>query len=239
VKSLQPYVVVFYGSRERGDFDSLSDFNFYLLASGLDHMRKEFLDDVSDRLELAFDTKITTNSNDFSMFKYRLSLFEPTSVHIMEMGRAIFGSESFQKYQDYWTTIKQGNIPVKDIVNFLESRSKFYKTLQSRSLQDDIIRIEKVISLNIQMWVFAEIQDISPIEIAHLDIPERLPKLIKYLYKGELPNEIFLLTSIYEQVHELKKNLRMLETGKNSDLEKLKESILQIQEFSNEIARIK
>lgn len=239
VLSHEPFCVVFYGSQAREDSEDNSDFNICLLASGLDNIRSPFIEEINKHLsQLAEEDKLTLHTNDFSTFKYRLSLFEPTSVHIIELGIPVFGEEKFRVLQKYWSSQKNVPIPVKEVVGFLESRSKFYRNLQSKTLLDDITRIEKILSLNIQMWVFTEINDLTPIEIAHLDIPSRLPRLVKYLYKENLPHEIHILSSIYEQVHVLKKNMRILKEGQKTDFEKLRDSILQIQEYTDEIAKI-
>jgi hypothetical protein len=82
------------------------------------------------------------------------------------------------------------------------------------------------------------IDDITVTEIAFLDIPSRLIQLIKHLYKSNLSEDVQLLISIYEEVHELKRSMRVLLTNSEGHLNKLKESITFIRDLSKEIEKI-
>ncbi|HMZ58899.1 MAG TPA: hypothetical protein PL048_09000, partial [Leptospiraceae bacterium] len=58
---------------------------------------------------------------------------------------------------------------------------------------------------------------------------------VRSLYASQVPKDILLLATIYEEIHELKRNMRSLSGTEKSDLDKIKESILQIKDISFEI----
>jgi len=178
---------------------------------------------------------LTIHTNDFTTFQYRLSLFEPLSVHVMELGELVFNEDKYLKLKKYWQEQKQNSIPVDELVSFLESRSKFYRNLKPKNLLEEMNRIERILAYNLQIWVFTQVKDLTVTEIAYLDIPTRLPKLVKYLYKDNLSEEILILASIYEQIYILKKNIKILIEGQEPDFHKLKDFLLQLQEYTDEI----
>ncbi len=238
VRSFQPFFVLHYGSRERGDFNETSDRNFFLLASGQDHIRTSFTHDINSILNDHFKEEVSLISGDRDSLLYRLEIFEPTAIHLLELGNPIFGEKYYHKLKDKWNTIKDKKIDYRTLQNYLEKRIKFYKSLDSKSTQEDISRIEKIISLTIINWILYTIDEVSIVELTYFDIPSRLSRLVKEYYKESLPKDIHLLASIYEELHELKRSMRMLISPGTDHLTKIKESILQIQDLSTSIENI-
>ena len=238
VNSFQPFFVLHYGSRERGDFTDSSDRNFFLLASGQDHIRTSFTHDINSILNDHFTEEVSLISGDKDSLLYRLEIFEPTAVHLMELGRPVYGEVYFQKFRSKWDGFKSKNIEYRTLQNYLEKRIKFYKSLESKSTQEDISRIEKIISLTIINWILYTIDEISITELTYFDIPVRLSRLVREYYGELLPKDIHLLASIYEELHELKRSMRVLISPGSDHLSKIKESILQIQDLSTGIENI-
>lgn len=238
IHSFQPFFVLHFGSRERGDFNENSDRNFFLLASGQDHIRTAFTHNVNSVLNDHFSEEISLISGDKDSLLYRLEIFEPTAVHLLEMGNPVFGQGYFSTFQKKWDIIKNKRIDFRVLQNYLEKRIKFYKSLESKTTQEDISRIQKIISLTIINWILYSIEDITLTELTYFDIPKRLSRMVREYYGTILPRDIHLLASIYEELHELKRSMRLLITPGNDYLSKIKESILQIQDLSTGIENI-
>lgn len=237
--TLQPFQVLFYGSRERLDYSEHSDYNFFMIASPQDQIRTGFVNEVSEILQsIDIDNPTTLITGDKDSMIYRMSIFEPTAVHLMEMSRPVFGHKEFENLQSKWEEAKRKGYDKRELLRYLDNRSKFYRNIHSKTTKDDIARIEKILALNIQTWVMEIINDLSITEIAFLDIPTRLIQLIKYLYQKSVPEDVQLLTSIYEEVHELKKSMRLLLSNADGQLDKIKESITFIKDLSKEIEKI-
>ncbi|MDX1957865.1 MAG: hypothetical protein SFU98_04790 [Leptospiraceae bacterium] len=235
----KPFQVLFFGSRERGDYTQFSDYNFYLIASAEDQIRTSFHDMIHDTLEeLVQDNNVNIVSSDPDSFSSRMELIEPSVTHIMEFGNIIFGEKEFSNQKRKWEECKKLKFDPVPLLSFLESRVKFYKSIRPKSTKEDIARLEKVISLTIQTWVISSIDDLSITEIAFLDIPTRMPKLIKTLYNSKISKDVLLLTSVYEEIHDLKRSMNVLLTGSEDYVDKLKDSINQLQDLSREIERI-
>lgn len=238
VHSFQPFFVLHYGSRERGDYNETSDRNFFLLASGQDHIRTSFTHDVNSILSEYFVEEVSLISGDKDSLLYRLEIFEPTAVHLLELGKPIFGINFFNTFQKKWEGIRNKRIDFRILQNYLEKRIKFYKSLESKTTQEDISRIQKIISLTIINWILYTLDEISITELTYFDIPTRLSRLVKEYYGTLLPKDIHLLASIYEELHELKRSMRVLLSPGTDHLSKIKESILQIQDLSTGIENI-
>ncbi|MCB1176128.1 MAG: hypothetical protein KDK36_00995 [Leptospiraceae bacterium] len=239
IHSLQPFQILFYGSRQRKDHNENSDYNFFMIASAQDQIRTGFITEVTEILESENkDATVTLITGDKDSIIYRMSIFEPTAVHLMELSEPIYGHKEFESLQTKWEECKKKGNDTRELIRYLENRSKFYRNINSKTTKDDISRIEKILSLNIQSWVLEVVDDISITEIAFLDIPSRITKLVKYLYKHQIPDDIHLLTSIYEEVHELKRSMRLLLDSTEGKLDKLKDSITFIKDLSKEIEKI-
>ncbi|MBK8394884.1 MAG: hypothetical protein IPL26_06500 [Leptospiraceae bacterium] len=236
VKSIKPFQLVFYGSKSRGDDNELSDYNFYLLADPTDQLRTSFIQEISEALDF-IDTSsaVSLVAGDMDSLSYRMRIFEPTAVHLCELGQHVYGKNHLQILQKEWQTLKPKGFNQKIIINYLDNRCKFYKSIKSKNTKEDISRIEKIISLNLQMWIFNNIIDISPTEICYMDIPTRLHSMVKYLYANDITDDVTLLIDIYREIHELKQTIRMTLPYSEDNLSRIKESIQMIQGLSNNI----
>lgn len=236
VKSSGAFQLLFYGSKFRGDDSLNSDYNFYLIASPTDQLQSSFTSKISDCLEI-IDTHSSVGliAGDFDSLKYRLKIFEPTSIHLVEYSEIVYGKGYIEKLRDYWSEIKKTPFDKKKLISYIENRAKFYKSLRSKNTKEDISRIEKVISLNIQIWVLHHISDISTTELGFLDIPSRLILIMRKLYKNDLDENVTKLVDIYEQIHELKQNIRLNTPYTSDNLSKIKDSINSIQNLHNMI----
>ncbi len=238
IKSVQPFQLLFYGSKFRGDDSEHSDYNFYLIASPTDQLQSNFIHEVSDSLEI-IDTHSSVGliAGDFDSLKYRLKIFEPTAVHLCEYSEIVFGKYYIEQLRKSWARSKSMIVDTAKLVSYLENRSKFYRNLRPKTTKEDIARIEKVISLNIQMWIFGNIHDISATEICFMDIPYRLISMVKILYKDQLDDNVNMLTDIYKDIHELKQSIRMSAPYSEENLARIKDTVQSIQSLSNTIVK--
>lgn len=239
VESMKPFQIIYYGSREREEANEYSDYNFYLLASAADQIKTTFIQKINESLSTLEDNfPVTMIAGDIDSLMFRIKLFEPTAIHILELGRPIYGEKEFNKLKNEWQTeYKLKSVNIYKLTNYLESRVKFFRNLKAKNTKEDVNRIEKILCLNLQIWLINNIPDISVTELYFTDIPSRLVKLCKTLYKSEIPYELELLVSIYEEVHELKQTLRStVPNGTNEYLNRLKVSIASINELSSAIA---
>ncbi|MBK7054585.1 MAG: hypothetical protein IPH52_05950 [Leptospiraceae bacterium] len=236
VKSINPFQLIFYGSKSRGDDNDLSDYNFYLLASPTDQLRASFIQEISEALDF-IDTSsaVSLVAGDMDSLSFRMRIFEPTAVHLCELGQSAYGKGQIEILRKEWESIKDKGFQRKIIVNYLDNRCKFYKSIKSKNTKEDISRIEKIISLNLQMWIFNNITDITPTEICYMDIPNRLYSLVKFLYQAEATDDVNLLIDIYKEIHELKQTIRMTLPYSEDNLSRIKDSIQLIQGLSSNI----
>ncbi|MEM7181641.1 MAG: hypothetical protein AAF518_12055 [Spirochaetota bacterium] len=228
-----PFELVFYGSRARQEHASISDYNFYLIASPLDQLNTDFIQSIGKALDsLEEDASVSLVAGDKDSFRMRMSIFEPTAAHLCETGIVVFGNDQFTVMQKEWQDYKNRTPNFTALIKYLENRYNFYKHLKPRNTKEDVSRVEKVLQLNLQLWVLNHISDLTVTELWFMDIPSRLIQMMKELYCKDVPEEILLLVTIYEEIHELKQNIRMIYPYTDNQINKIKESILQIQDLS-------
>lgn len=111
VKSSQPFQLLFYGSKFRGDDTQNSDYNFYLIASPTDQLQSSFTSKISDCLEI-IDTHSSVGliAGDFDSLKYRLKIFEPTAIHLVDYSEIVFGKGYLEKLRVIWAETKKKSI---------------------------------------------------------------------------------------------------------------------------------
>ncbi|XDD52325.1 hypothetical protein AB3N59_18480 [Leptospira sp. WS92.C1] len=209
VFSLKPFEILFYGSRQRGDFRDSSDFNFFLLADPSDQLKSTFLREINavlSPLEEIAPVHLVTADTD--SFQARLRVFEPSATHVCELGEPFFGKESFPILSEEWNQLKTQEIDPIAAGKHLRKRYRFYKSIAPRSTKEEIMRMERLIALYLQNWIFREIEDLSWIEIVHSDIPSRLISMIKELYKNEISENILEILGLYEEILKLKTEIR-------------------------------
>ncbi|AVQ14013.1 Uncharacterized protein XB16_3739 [Leptospira santarosai] len=209
VFSLKPFEILFYGSRQRGDFRDSSDFNFFLLADPSDQLKSTFLraiNAVLSPLEEIAPVQLVTADTD--SFFARLRVFEPSAAHICELGEPFYGKESFPSLTKEWTKLKGLTIDPVAAGKHLKKRYRFYKSIASRSTKEEILRMERLVALYLQNWIFHEIEDISWIEVVHADIPARLIAMVRGLYRKEATENILEILNLYEEILKLKTEIR-------------------------------
>lgn len=239
IKSFKPFEIIFYGSRARGDFTDVSDYNFYLLAHPTDQLNSGFVNNITKALEyLESESTVSLVAGDLESFQMRMKLLDPTVIHICELGKLFYGDGYFIKICQEWQEQKKRPFQLEPLIQFLENRYKFYKNLTPRGNKEDITRIEKILSLNIQIWILKNVEDISITELYYLDIPERLLSLGRTMYRSNSTKEFELMLSIYEEVHSLKQILRIISTDYKEKIERIKDSISQIHDLSNILENI-
>lgn len=233
IEAQEPYEVVFYGSRARNEHTVISDYNFYLIATAADQLNTNFIRAIGKALEpLESESSVSLIAGDKESFRMRMSLFEPTATHLCETGIVIFGNDEFTAMQKEWPNQKLHRPNINALSKYLENRYNFYKTLKPRNTKEDVSRVEKVLQLNLQLWILNNIPDLTITELWFIDIPARLIQMVKTLYAREAPEELQLLVTIYEEIHELKQHIRVIFPYTDHQISKIKESILQIQDLS-------
>ncbi|MCB1193876.1 MAG: hypothetical protein H7A23_09920 [Leptospiraceae bacterium] len=239
IKSYKPFEIIFYGSRARGDFTEFSDYNFYLLAHPTDQLNSGFVNEIAHALEyLESESAVSLVAGDVDSFQMRIKLFDPTVIHVCELGKLFYGDGEFIKICQEWQEVKKRPLQIDSLISFLENRYKFYKSLSPRGNKEDITRIERILSLNIQIWILKNIEDISLTELYYLDIPSRMLSLARTVYRSNSTKEFDLMLSIYEEIHKLKQILRIISTDYKEKIEKIKDSISQIQDLSKILENI-
>ncbi|WCL47576.1 hypothetical protein [Leptospira sp. GIMC2001] len=229
IESNLPFEVLFYGSRERGDYDSESDFNFYLLASTQDQMKPGFIQKITNILNhLDKIAPVNLVAGDMDTFRLRLNLFEPSVVHLLELGGVFFGDRVLHGFQKEWNMIKANPIPKEKLVPFLNRRIRFYKNLTPRTEKEDAVRMERVASLSVQTWAIRSIPDISIHELVTLDIPARADKMIRAMYSKELDEEILDLLERKNEAISLKRVFQKEKDFQQSQKDTLKSRIRQL-----------
>ncbi|MCE9501166.1 MAG: hypothetical protein K8R21_11820, partial [Leptospira sp.] len=107
IKSQKPFQIIFYGSRQRGDFSEISDYNFYLIASPQDQIKSSFIQATTKALDqLGVEIPVSLIAGDYDSFKMRMRFFEPTSIHICELGNTFYGTGDFETITDVWRNLK-------------------------------------------------------------------------------------------------------------------------------------
>lgn len=206
IESDHPFEILFYGSRERGDYSEDSDFNFYLLASTQDQMKPGFIQKVTMALNILEKiAPVNLIAGDIDTFRLRLNLMEPTVVHLVNLGSVFYGDTHFHGFHKDWLQISKHPIPKEKLVPFINRRIRFYKNLNTRTEKEESVQMERVLTLSIQSWAIQNIKDISIQELITLDIPSRAEKMIRILYKNELDTDILSLLDNKTEALALKK----------------------------------
>lgn len=191
IPSEEPFEILYYGSRERGDYDWDSDFNFYLLASTQDQMRPGFIQKINLSLKVMEKiAPVNLVAGDKETFRVRMNLFDPCVLHMLDKAIVFYGDHIFHNFQKEWSSISKQPIPRSKLLAFLRRRKNFYKNLKSQNEKENAIRMERISTLDIQIWVLENIMDLSVIELIHLDIPSYCNEMIRELYKNEWNAEI-------------------------------------------------
>ncbi|PJZ70798.1 hypothetical protein CH373_07755 [Leptospira perolatii] len=210
VSSLKPFELIFYGSRQRGDFNDSSDFNFFLLADPSDQLKSNFIREINQALEpLQAQGPVNLISGDWDSFRQRMRSFDPAAVQICEIGEPYFGSEYFPIIKEEWDKYKLETPDSAAAVKYLRKRYRFFKGIVPRNTKEDVLRMERLLALYLQNWMFRYIDDLSIPEIVNSDIPSRIGPMFRALYSKELKGNIAELLELYEEILKLKWELRI------------------------------
>lgn len=215
-----------------------------MLASSSDILRTDFKRQLIDLLSSHFpENVINISFNDFESFQMRMDLLEPTACHIMELGEVVFGGDRFYGLKEYWNSKKHTPISVEPLTAYLHKRIRFFNKFKStKTLTDNISRIEAIMLFRLQIIIISLIPDLTISELVSLDIPMRLPKLIQTLYKSELPQNILSIAPIFEQVHEAKRVAQVFEKGtledKNLVIKSIKKVLLSSEEVLEKLFQV-
>ncbi|EQA35797.1 hypothetical protein LEP1GSC047_0299 [Leptospira inadai serovar Lyme str. 10] len=209
VSSLKPFELIFYGSRQRGDGTLISDFNFFLLADPSDQLKSNFIREINQALEpLQSQGPVNLVSGDWDSFRLRMKCFDPGAVHICEIGEPYFGSEYFPIIKEEWDKIKVESVDVLNAGKYLRKRYRFFKGIVPRNTKEDVLRMERLLAIYLQTWMFRHIDDVSVAEIVNSDIPSRIGQMFRGLYSKEAKGNVIELTDLYDEIVKLKAELK-------------------------------
>lgn len=231
VENLEPFTLVFYGSRARNEEDAVfSDYNFFVLASASDILRADFKRQVEGLLNSHFpDEVINLVFNDFDSFQLRMNVFDPTASHIMEYGQLVHGSSKFYELQKQWMSLRKEPVKIEPLLDFLEKRISFYNKLPAdKNLTENISRIEFIMILRLQIIILTLVHDLTLPEIIFFDMPTRFPRLATTMYRHDLPENILSIIDVYEEVHEAKRVAQIFERGMLEDKNLVIKSIKRV-----------
>ncbi len=207
--SNKPFQILFYGSRERGDHDELSDLNFYLLAHSTDQMKPSFIESVSATLN-CLETVAPVNmiAGDSESLRLRMKIHEPGSVQLLENASIFFGESIWEQLQSEWKSIRNKDISPFDLTNYLEKRIRFFKQQVSKNVKEEISQLERICTLTIHIWAVKNISDLTLVEILKMDTPSQIYPLFKSLYQRELDETMIELLELNRRLFSLKRDAR-------------------------------
>ncbi|PJZ76562.1 hypothetical protein [Leptospira neocaledonica] len=209
VSSLKPFELIFFGSRQRGEGDESSDFNFLVLADPSDQLKGNFIREINRAMEpLQSQGQVNLLAADWDGFRTRMRSYDPGAIHICELGEPYFGSEYFPVIKEEWDKLKAEPIDGNNASKYLRKRYRFYKGIVPRNTKEDVVRMERLLTVYLQNWMFRHIEDLGIAEIVNSDIPSRIGPMFRALYSKEAKGNTLELLELYEEVLKLKKELR-------------------------------
>ncbi len=171
------------------------------MADPSDQLKSTFLREINAILSpLEEIAPVQLVTADIDSFLARLRVFEPSAAHLCELGEPFFGKTSFPLLTREWAKLKTQTIDSITGVKHLKKRYRFYKSISPRNTKEEILRMERLIALYLQSWVFKEIEDLSWIEIVYADVPTRLIAMIRGLYYKEADENILEILNLYEEI---------------------------------------
>lgn len=207
VSSLKPFELIFFGSRQRGEGDESSDFNFLVLADPSDQLKGNFIREINRAMEpLQSQGQVNLLAADWDGFRTRMRSYDPGAIHICELGEPYFGSEYFPVIKEEWDKLKLDPIDGNTAGKYLRKRYRFYKGIVPRNTKEDVVRMERLLTVYLQNWMFRHIEDLGIAEIVNSDIPSRIGPMFRALYSKEAKGNTLELLELYEEVLKLKKN---------------------------------
>ncbi|GBF51974.1 hypothetical protein LPTSP4_35120 [Leptospira ryugenii] len=209
ISTHKPFQILFYGSRERGDFHKDSDLNFYLLAHSTDQMKPSFIERVSQILQqLEVVAPVNMIAGDSESLRLRMKIFEPSCIQLLEQASVFYGEGIWEDLQKEWRSVKTKEIRAQDLISYLERRIRFFKQQTSRGVKDEISQLERICTLSLHVWAVQHIADLSLVELIKMDVPSQMGKLFKTLYKNEMDENTLEMLGVHERLAKLKQEAR-------------------------------
>lgn len=229
IPSTKPYQILFYGSRERGDYHEDSDLNFYLVAHSTDQMKSQFIDSISRALQKLEDVApVNMIAGDADSLRHRLKISEPGSVQLLEASSIFFGEGIFEDLKADWEKWKGREIPKSDLIQYLEKRIRFFKQQVTRNIKDEIAQLERITTLTLHIWALQNIEDLTHIELLKMDTPDQLVPLFTNLYRKELEAPIWELLELQTKVRRLKIDIRWKREVSREDIHETKYKLISL-----------
>ncbi|MCZ8155611.1 MAG: hypothetical protein O9264_05805 [Leptospira sp.] len=229
ISSHKPFQILFYGSRERGDHDDLSDLNFYLLAHSTDQMKPSFIESVSNALnQLEAVAPVNMIAGDSESLRLRMRIHEPGSIQLLENASVFYGDSIWENLQTEWSKIRTKEISTKDLSSYLEKRIRFFKQQVSKTAKDEVIQLERICTLTLHVWAINCISDISFSELLKMDTPSQIHPLFTNLYKHELDDTINELLSLQQRLVTIKREARWKKELSRDEIYELKYKLIQL-----------
>jgi hypothetical protein len=229
ILSHKPFQILFYGSRERGDFDELSDLNFYLLAHSTDQMKPSFIESVSSALgHLESVAPVNMIAGDAESLRLRMRIHEPGSVQLLENASIFYGESLWESLQKDWVQIRNRELSPSDLANYLEKRVRFFKQQVSKNAKEEISQLERICTLTLHIWAIKNIKDLSFAEIIKMDTPSQLNPLFKNLYKNEIDETVNELLELQKKFYTLKREVRWKKEIVREELYELKYKLISL-----------
>ncbi|TGM21585.1 hypothetical protein [Leptospira meyeri] len=229
IPSTKPYQILFYGSRERGDFHPDSDLNFYLVAHSTDQMKSQFIDSISRALQKLEDVApVNMIAGDADSLRHRIKISEPGSLQLMEASSVFYGEGLFEDLKSDWEKWKQREIPKSDLIAYLEKRIRFFKQQVTRNIKDEISQLERITTLTLHIWALQNIQDLTHIELLKMDTPDQVAPLFTNLYRKEMEDSIWELLELQTKVRKLKVDVRWKREVSREDIHETKYKLISL-----------
>jgi hypothetical protein len=229
ISSLKPFQILFYGSRERGDFDSRSDLNFYLLAHSTDQMKPSFIESISTALNhLESVAPVNMIAGDAESLRLRMRIHEPGSMQLLENSSIFFGESLIENLQSEWNQIRTREISPKDLSAYLEKRIRFFKQQVSRNAKEEITQLERICTLTLHVWAIKNIHDLTYVELIKMDTPSQIYPLFNFLYQNEMDETVQELLELQKQLISLKRDARWKKEIPREELYELKYKLISL-----------
>ena len=229
IRSHKPFQILFYGSRERGDFNEYSDLNFYLLANSTDQMKPSFIESVSQALNHLEDVApVNMIAGDSESLKLRMRIKEPGSIQLLENASIFFGESIWEQLQGEWIQIKNRDIPIQELSNYLEKRIRFFKQQTFKTIKEEISQLERICTITLHLWAIKNIHDLTAVELIKMDVPSQLEPLFQSLYKNEIDDTVIGLLRLQLRLYNLKKRARWKKEIHRDELFEIKYELIAL-----------
>ncbi len=229
VISHKPFQVLFYGSRERGDYDELSDLNFYLLAHSTDQMKPSFIESISSALNhLESVAPVNMIAGDTESLRMRMKIHEPGSIQLLENASVFYGETLWENLQNEWKSFRNREVSIIDLTSYLEKRIRFFKQQVTKNVKEEISQLERICTLTLHIWAIKNINDLTLSEIIKMDTPSQLVPLFKLLYHNEMDETTLELLDLNRKLYAFKRDARWKREIAREEIFELKHKLISL-----------